>query len=97
MRRPSRASVINDIERILKSGDRLGKYRWETNGVECTLDRHTYYGALYSFDVEVLRVRATARPKWQLYLIPEFWRNEAGEAVRINSTFNNSSSCACDF
>lgn len=86
MRRLSRASVINDIERIVKSAVvGLGKHKWETNGVECVLDRHSYNGENYGFDIEVLRVSMSAdtRLKWQLFLVTEFWRNEAGESVRM--------------
>jgi hypothetical protein len=86
MRRLSRARVINDIERIVKdSVVGLGKHKWEAGGVECVLDRHSYNGEMYSFDVEVLRVqlREAARLKWQLYVVTQFWRNEAGESVRM--------------
>ncbi len=86
MRRLSRASVINDIERIVKHpAAGLGKHKWETGGVECVLDRHTYYGEMYSFDVEVLHLRlmVASRLKWQLYLVTEFWRDATGETVRM--------------
>ncbi len=86
MRRFSRARVINDIEGIVRTpGAGLGKHKWEARGVECILDRHSYYGEMYSFDVEVLhlRLRVATRVKWQLYLVGEFWRNEAGETVRM--------------
>jgi hypothetical protein len=86
MRRLSRASVINDIERIVKNpAVGLGKHKWEWSGAECVLDRHTFYGEMYSFDVEVLhlRLQVASRLKWQLYLVTEFWRNEAGETVRM--------------
>jgi hypothetical protein len=86
MRRLSRARVINDIESIVKSpAAGLGKHQWETNGVACVLDRHSYYGQMYSFDVEVLHLclGTTSRPKWQLYLVTEFWRDETGETVRM--------------
>jgi hypothetical protein len=86
MRRLSRASVINDIERITK-GDvvGLGKHKWETCGVECALDRHSYNGESYAFDVKVLRVRRRAPTglKWQIFIVSEFWRDEAGEPVRM--------------
>jgi hypothetical protein len=86
MRRFSRARVINDIECIVKSpAAGLARHKWEAAGVDCVLDRHSYFGELYSFDVEVLRLHAKAPPraKWQLYLVTEFWRNEAGETVRM--------------
>jgi hypothetical protein len=86
MRRLSRARVINDIERLVKDPALgLGKHKWELRGVECALDRHSYNGELYGFDVEVLRVRlmAGARPKWEVYVVTEFWRDEAGESVRM--------------
>lgn len=86
MRKLSRARVINDIECIVKNpAARLGKHKWQACGVECILDRHSYYGEMYSFDVEVLHMRckAATRLNWQLYLVSEFWRNEAGETVRL--------------
>jgi hypothetical protein len=86
MRRLSRASVINDIERIVKRpASGLGKHKWDASGVECVLDRHSYYGEMYSFDVDVLhlRLKMATRVKWQLYLVTEFWRNEACETVRM--------------
>jgi len=86
MRRLSRASVINDIECIVKKpAIGLGKHKWESSGVECVLDRHSYYGEMYSFDVEVLhlRLKVASHLKWQLYLVTDFWRNEAGETVRM--------------
>ncbi len=86
MRRLSRARVINDIESIVKNPVAgFGKHKWETNGVECVLDRHSYHGGVYSFDFEVLHVRlsTTSSLEWQLYLVTEFWRDETGETVRM--------------
>jgi hypothetical protein len=86
MRRLSRARVITDIERIVKSSTvGLGKHKWQACGVECILDRHSYNGEMYGFDVEVLhlRLKDASRLKWRLYLITEFWRNEPGETVRM--------------
>ena len=86
MRRLSRARVITDIERIVKNSTfSVGKHTWEANGVECGLDRHSYNGETYGFDVEVLhlRLKVASRLKWQLYLVCEFWRNEAGDTVRM--------------
>lgn len=61
MKRLSRSRVINDIEFIVKAPVAgLGKHRWETRGVECVLDCHSYHGDLYSFDVEVLRIERIA-------------------------------------
>jgi len=86
MRRLSRARVINDIESIVKNPTcGLGRHKWEASSVECILDRHSYSGGAYSFDVEVLHLRlgAASHPKWQVYLVTEFWRDEAGETVRM--------------
>jgi len=86
MRTLSRARVINDIEGIVrKPATHLGKHKWEACGVECILDRHSYNGEMYSFDVEVLhlRLKAASHFKWQLYLVSEFWRDATGETVRM--------------
>lgn len=86
MKRLSRSTVIEQIERIVKLPVLgLGKYQWDTNGVHCDLHRHTYNGELYSYDIEVLRIlyKSGARIRWDLYLIAEFWRDRAGETIRI--------------
>ena len=86
MKRLSRSRVINDIELIVKAPVvGLGKHQWETRGVECVLDRHSYHGDLYSFDVEVLRIEwAAARSrKWQVYVVTEFWRTKDDENTRM--------------
>ncbi|MBS0235162.1 MAG: hypothetical protein JSR99_16975 [Proteobacteria bacterium] len=87
MRRLSRISIINQIERIAKDPVLgLGRHHWETNGVRCSLDRHTYSGDLYSFSVEILRVAplSARSKKWELYLVTEFWREPSGETVRMS-------------
>jgi hypothetical protein len=86
MKRLSRSRVINDIELIVKASVvGLGKHRWETRGVECVLDRHSYHGEIYSFDVEVLRIErnAAGRRKWQVYVVTEFWRTQGDENARM--------------
>jgi hypothetical protein len=78
--------VINDIELIVKAPIAgLGRHQWEARGVECVLDRHSYHGDLYSFDVEVLRIdlAGAGRSKWQVYVVTKFWRTKDDENARM--------------
>lgn len=86
MKRLSRSRVINDLESIVKTPVAgLGRHRWEARGAECVLDRHSYHSALYSFDIEVLRVRLMGlrHQKWSLYVVSEIWRSDAHEEARF--------------
>jgi hypothetical protein len=86
MKRLSRSRVINDLERIVKTPVAgLHRHQWEARGAECFLDRHSYHSELYSFDIEVLRVRLTGsrRPKWSLYVVSEIWRGDPDEEARF--------------
>ncbi len=49
------------------------------------LDRHSYHGDVYSFDLEVLRIERmiAGRSKWQLYVVTEFWRTQGEENARM--------------
>jgi hypothetical protein len=84
MLRLSRSKVINDIEFIV---DRpivgVGPLRWETKGVDCLAERHAYRGQMYSFDLDVMRVRSqgVARAKWELLIVTEYWRDAADENI----------------
>ena len=99
MKRLSRSRVINEIERIVKAPVvGLGKHRWETRGVECVFDRHSYHGDLYSFDVEVLRIEhvVKGRRKWQVYAVTEFWRAEGDENTRMTKWLKLTSGRSAD-
>ena len=99
MKRLSRSRVINDIELIVKAPVvGLGKHRWETRGVECVLNRHSYHGDLYSFDVEVLRVERviSGRRKWEVYAVTEFWRTQGEETARMTKWLKLTAGKAAD-
>ncbi|MGD9659429.1 MAG: hypothetical protein AB7U61_17620 [Methylocystis sp.] len=92
MLRLSRSKVISEIEFIV---DRpiagIGPLRWEKNGVTCAVERHSYRGDLYSFDVEIMRVHSLgdarrigdARKNWELLIVTEHWRNAGGEHMHM--------------
>lgn len=78
MLRLSRALVIQEIELLIDdSMGRIGRHEWSVNGVECRKERHSYSASAYSFDLNILNVRAKggADGKWELFIISEFWRS----------------------
>ena len=84
MLRLSRSRVISDIEFIINSpGPALGQRKWTSKGAECSVDRHSFAGEVYSFHVDILQVRlaATGSPKWKLLIIGEFWQGSDGESI----------------
>ncbi len=79
MLRLSRARVIGDIEMIVnRACPARGLHRWTARGADCTVERHSFSGAGYGFQSEILRVRHSA---WELLLVSEFWRRGDGEAI----------------
>jgi hypothetical protein len=59
--RLSRSRVISDIEFIINNpGPALGQWKWTSKGAECSVDRHSFAGELYSFHVDILQVRVPA-------------------------------------
>jgi hypothetical protein len=74
VQRLSRSRVISDIEFIINSpGPAVGKRKWTSKGAECSADRHSFVGAVYSFHVDILQVHlhATGSPKWKLLIVNE--------------------------
>jgi hypothetical protein len=78
MLRLSRALVIQELERLIDDSiGRIGHHEWSVRGVDCRRERHTYSASAYSFDLDVLSVRARggAEGRWELFIITEFWRD----------------------
>ncbi len=78
MLRLSRALVIQEIELLIDdSMGHIGRHEWSVNGVECRRERHSYSASAYSFDLNILNVRAKggAEGRWELFIISEFWRS----------------------
>jgi hypothetical protein len=86
VQRLSSSRIIGDIEFIInRPSAALGQRKWAAKGAECSIDRHSFTGEVYSFHVEVLQIRlpATGRPSWKFIIVSEFWQSD-GE--RIHST-----------
>ena len=84
MLRLSRSRVISDIEFIINNpGPAVGIRKWTSKGAECSVDRHSFAGEVYSFHVDILQVRlaATGAPKWKLLIVGEFWQGGDGESI----------------
>jgi hypothetical protein len=84
MLRLSRASVIRDIELLAKSPEwRPGRRGWSVLGVHCSVERHTYSGRAYSFDLEIFAVESEIRSdrRWSVIIVTESWRNTAEESI----------------
>jgi len=80
----SRSQVIGDIELIInRPGPALGQRKWTSKGTECSIDRHSFMGELYSFHVDILQIRLppTGRPSWKLLIVREFWQGSDGESI----------------
>ncbi len=56
MLRLSRARVIGDIEMIVnRACPARGLHRWTARGADCTVERHSFSGAGYGFQSEILK------------------------------------------
>ena len=78
MLRLSRALVIQEIELLIdNSMGHIGRHEWSVRGVDCRRERHSYSAPAYSFDLDILNVRAKggADGRWELFIISEFWRS----------------------
>jgi hypothetical protein len=84
MLRFSRASVIRDIELLVKSPEwRPGRREWSRLGVHCWIERHGYSARAYGFDLEIFGVESDDRSerRWRVMIVTEFWRNAAEESI----------------
>jgi hypothetical protein len=80
----SSTRIISDIEFIInRPRPGLGQRKWAAKGAECSIDRHSFTGDVYSFHVEILQIRlpATGRPSWKLVIVSEFWHGSDGERI----------------
>ena len=82
MLRLSRALVIQDLERLVEDSI-IGRTEWSAKGVDCRRERHGYSSPVYSFDLDILNLRARGGPggAWELFIVTEFWRSAQGTAV----------------
>ncbi len=85
MLRLSSALVIQEIELLIdNSVGHIGRHEWTVRGVDCRRERHSYSAPAYSFDLDVLNVRAkgAAEDRWELFIIiTEFWRSSDRASV----------------
>ncbi len=82
MLRLSRALVIQDLERLVEDSI-IGRTEWSAKGVDCRRERHGYSSSVYSFDLDILNLRARGGPggAWELFIVTEFWRSAQGTTV----------------
>jgi hypothetical protein len=81
MLRLSRALVIQQLERLVDdSVGRIGRHEWSARGVDCRRERHSHSAPAYSFDLDILILRAKggAAGGWELFIVTEFWRSGQG-------------------
>ncbi len=84
MQRLSSSRIISDIDFIInRPGPAQGQRRWAAKGAECSIDRHSFTGELYSFHVDILQIRlpATGCASWKLLIVREFWQGSDGESI----------------
>jgi hypothetical protein len=84
MLRLSRALVIEELERLVEDSiGRIGRHEWSLRGVDCRRERHSHSAPAYSFDLDILNVRAKGGRdgRWELFIISEFWRSADGASM----------------
>lgn len=84
MLRLSRALVIDELERLVDDSiGRVGRHEWSFRGVDCRRERHSHSAPAYSFDLDILNVRAKGGQdgRWELFIISEFWRSADGTSM----------------
>ena len=80
MLRLSRALVIQDLERLVEDSI-IGRTEWSAKGVDCRRERHGHSSPAYSFDLDILNLRATGGPgaAWEVFIVTEFLAFGAGD------------------
>jgi hypothetical protein len=84
MLRLSRAQVIQDLELLVDDSiGRIGRHEWSAQGIDCRRERHSHSSPAYSFDLDVLNLRAKggAAGGWELFIVTEFWRSGQGASM----------------
>ena len=84
MLRLSRALVIEELERLVDDSiGRVVRHEWSLRGVDCRRERHGHSAPGYSFDLDILNVRAKGGRdgRWELFIISEFWRSADGASM----------------
>ena len=78
--------VIQQLELLVNDSIRqIGRNEWSVRGVDCKRERHNYSSRCYSFDLDILNLRAKggADGIWELFIMTEFWR--AGDGSSMHS------------
>jgi hypothetical protein len=81
MLRLSRALVIHELELLVDASPaRIDRREWKARGLDCRRERHSHSAPSYSFDLDVLIVRANSSEdgRWELFIVTEFWRSGGG-------------------
>ena len=84
MLRLSRADVIHDLALLIDdTASRIGQHEWSIRGVDCRRERHSHSAAAYSFDLDVLNLRARGGEQgaWELFIVTEYWRSGRGMSL----------------
>ena len=84
MLRLSRALVIHELELLVDaSPSRTDRREWKARGLECRRERHSHSAPSYSFDLDVLNLRANSIEdgRWELFIVTEVWRSAGGASL----------------
>ena len=84
MLRLSRALGIHELELLVDaSPSRVDRREWKARGVECRRERHGHSAPSYSFDLDVLILRANSSEdgRWELFIVTEYWRSGGGASL----------------
>ena len=84
MLRLSRALVIQQLELLVDDSiGHTGRHEWSARGLDCRRERHSYSASAYSFDLDILNLRAKGGTdgRWELFIITEFWRSADGSIM----------------
>lgn len=84
MLRLSRALVIHELELLVDaSPGRFDRREWKARGLECRRERHGHSAPAYSFDLDILILRANSSEdgRWELFIVTEFWRSGGGASL----------------
>jgi hypothetical protein len=84
VQRLSSSRIISDIEFIInRPGPAPAQRIWVAKGAECSIDRHSFAGEVYSFHVDILQIQqpATGSANWKLLIVREFWQGSDGDSI----------------
>jgi hypothetical protein len=84
MLRLSRALVIQELQMLVDaSRGHVGRHEWSIRGVDCRRERHSHSAPDYSFDLDILNLRAKGGTggRWEVFIVSEFWRSASGSSM----------------